>query len=168
MDKQNIWRREKAMTVETRELPEIAIIGKEGFCTKEKNMVQELWADANSHFNEVSQLGMKEKDGAFVGFWGAMSDETMSFQPWTEGFTRGFYLAGVEVTKDKEAPEGWKKWVLPARKYLITEVQPDVYGEVFSQVIQSIIPEMGLKLCGAVCDFTEPSTGKNKLFFPVE
>jgi len=25
-----------------------------------------------------------------------------------------------------------------------------------------------LRLAGAVCDFTEPATGQNKLFFPVE
>jgi hypothetical protein len=34
--------------------------------------------------------------------------------------------------------------------------------------IDSLIPELGLKLAGAVCDFTEPATGQNKLFFPVE
>ena len=26
----------------------------------------------------------------------------------------------------------------------------------------------GMKLVGAVCDFTEPATGQNKLFFPIE
>ena len=30
------------------------------------------------------------------------------------------------------------------------------------------IPELGMKLVGAVCDFTEPATGQNKLFFPIE
>jgi hypothetical protein len=33
---------------------------------------------------------------------------------------------------------------------------------------KSLIPELGMKLAGAVCDFTEPATGQNKLFFPVE
>lgn len=42
---------------------------------------------------------MKEKNGAFVGFWGAMSDETMSFMPWTDNFTRGYYLDMVEENK---------------------------------------------------------------------
>ena len=36
------------------------------------------------------------------------------------------------------------------------------------QLISSLIPELGLKLAGAVCDFTDPATGQNKLFFPVE
>ena len=150
------------------DLPKIAIIGKEGLCTKEKNVVQELWRQANAHFSEVAELGMKNADGSFVGFWGAMSDETRSFKPWTDGFSRGLYLAGLEVNEDAPVPDGWVKWVLPARKYLVTEVTPESYGRTFRNVIDSLIPELGLKLAGAVCDFTEPATGQNKLFFPVE
>lgn len=149
------------------DLPEIAIIGKEGLCTESSNVVQELWGLCNSHFDEVAELGMKEKDGSYVGFWGAMSDETMSFMPWTNNFSRGLYLAGVEVSKDAEAPEGWTKWVMPARKYLVVDVQMDQYMAIFSEVIQHTIPDNQFKLCGAVCDYTEPATGNNKLFFPV-
>ena len=57
---------------------------------------------------------------------------------------------------------------MPARKYLVTEVDPENYGEIFGYVIKALIPELGMKLAGAVCDFTEPATGQNKLFFPVE
>ena len=150
------------------DLPEIAVIGKAGFCTKEHSIVQEVWQEANAHFSEVAELGMKEKDGSYVGFWGAMSDETMSFQPWKENFSRGWYLAGIEVNQEAEAPRGWVKWIMPARKYLVKEVQMEHYMKTFTETLKHTIPEKGLKLCGAVCDFTEPSTGKNKLFFPVE
>ena len=150
------------------DLTKIAIIGKEGLCTKEKNVVQDLWQQANSNFNEIANFAMKNADGSFVGFWGAMSDETMSFMPWTDGFSRGLYLAGVEVYEDTAVPDGWVKWVMPARKYLVTEAHPENYGEIFRYVIKSLIPDLGMKLAGAVCDFTEPTTGKNKLFFPVE
>ena len=85
----------KVVKYEMIDLPEIAIIGKEGLCTKEKNVAQELWQQANSAFREIADLGMKNTDGSFVGFWGAMSDETLSFLPWTEDFSRGLYLAGV-------------------------------------------------------------------------
>lgn len=149
------------------ELPEITVIGREGLCTEEKNIAGELWAQANGHFAEVAALGKKTPDGAYAGFWGAMSDESRSFRPWENGFRRGLYLAGVETEADAEAPEGWTKWVLPARTYLVAEVTPETYGEVFREVIQSMIPARGLRLCGAVCDFTEPSTGKNRLYFPV-
>ena len=138
------------MKYEIIDLPIIAIIGKEGLCTKEKNVVHDLWHQANSNFR------------------GAMSDETLSFMPWTDGFSRGLYLAGVEVYEDAPVPDGWVKWVMPARKYLVTEVQPENYGKIFDYVIKSLIPELGMKLAGAVCDFTEPATGQNKLFFPVE
>ena len=66
----------KVVKYEMIDLPEIAIIGKEGLCTKEKNVAQELWQQANSAFREIADLGMKNTDGSFVGFWGAMSDET--------------------------------------------------------------------------------------------
>ena len=149
------------------DLPKIAIIGREGLCTKEKNTVQELWQQANANFSDVADIGMKNADGSYTGFWGAMSDETRSFMPWTDNFTRGLYLAGVEVYEDTAAPAGWVKWVMPARKYLVTEVTPESYGETFGTVLNKLIPELGMKLAGAACDFTEPATGQNKLFFPI-
>ena len=149
------------------ELPKIAVIGREGLCTKERNVVRELWEQANLHFCEVADLGMKNPDGSYVGFWGAMSDETRSYLPWTDDFSRGLYLAGVEAYEDTAAPAGWVRWVMPARKYLVTEVDPDHYEESFRTVIDRLIPELGIKLAGAVCDYTEPATGRNKLFFPV-
>ena len=149
------------------DLPMITVIGKEGLCTTGKNVVQQLWQEANSHFNEVAALGMKNPDGTYVGFWGAMSDESKSFRPWTHQFTRGLYLAGVETYADAIAPEGWTKWVMPARKYLVVDVEPDRYSEVFDEVVNNTISEKGMKLAGAVCDYIDPATGKNKLFFPV-
>lgn len=50
------------MDVKIVDLPEIAIIGKEGFCTEEENIVQYLWKQANENFGEVAELGMKEKE----------------------------------------------------------------------------------------------------------
>ena len=158
----------KNVQYEMFDLPEIAIIGKEGLCTKEKNVVQDLWQQANSNFSDIADYVMKNTDGSYVGFWGAMSDETKSFMPWTDGFSRGLYLAGVEVYEDTPVPDGWVKWVMPAGKYLVTEVTLESYGETFETVINCLIPELGMKLAGAVCDFTEPATGQNKLFFPVE
>ena len=155
------------MNIRIVDLPEIAIIGKEGFCTEKSNLVQELWNQAHENFVEISELGMKEQDGSYVGFWGAMSDETMSFLPWTHDYARGYYLAGIEVYKDTEAPEGWKKWIMPARKYLVMEVEFEHYMETFRDGLENQIPSRNMKLCGAVCDYTEPSTGKNYLFFPV-
>jgi len=149
------------------DLPQIAIIGKEGFCTKEKNVVQNLWQQTNTHFNDVAEIGMKNTDGSYVGFWGAMSDETMAFMPWTDNYSRGLYLAGIEVHEDTAVPAGWVKWIMPARKYLVIAVNQDTYEETFRSVINRLIPDLGMKLAGAVCDFTEPSTGQNKLFFPI-
>ena len=93
------------MKYEMIDLPKIAIIGKEGLCTKEKNAVQDLWQQVNSNFTDIADLGMKNADGSFVGFWGAMSDESMTFMPWTDDFSRGLYLAGIEVYEDTPVPD---------------------------------------------------------------
>ena len=47
------------MKYEIIDLPIIAIIGKEGLCTKEKNVVHDLWHQANSNFSDIADLGMK-------------------------------------------------------------------------------------------------------------
>lgn len=156
------------MDWEMKKLPDIAILGKAGFCTAEDNRAPSLWAEANAHFSEVASLGMREPDGSLVVFWGAMSDETMSFLPWTEGFSRGFYLAGIEIYRDTPVPAGWTKWVLPARTYLKTEVNPQYYMAVFREVLEQVLPKNNLRLCGAACDYTQPATGKSYLLFPVE
>ncbi len=129
-----------------------------------QNDIKKLYRDIIDNINSA----MKNAEGSFVGFWGAMSDETMTFMPWTDDFSRGLYLAGIEVYEDTPVPDGWVKWVMPARKYLVTEVTPDNYEETFRNVINHLIPELGTKLAGTVCDFTEPATGQNKLFFPIE
>lgn len=96
-----------------------------------------------------------------------MSDETMSFMPWTNDFSTGLYLVGIEVYEDAIVPKGWTKWILPARKYLVVEVNHDNNEGTFRTFISSLLPDLGLKLTGAVCDFIDPVTGQNKLLFPV-
>lgn len=148
-------------------LPAFAVIGKEGLCHQGHNIVQDLWADARRAFHEVAGLGILTEAGLYRGFWGAMSDEGRTYQPWTEGFTRGLYLAGVEVPLEAEAPAGWVKWVLPARQYLVVEVPKDRYAAVFQEVLQKELPARDLQLCGAVCDFTDPATGRDYLYVPI-
>ena len=143
------------------------VIGKEGSTRDGDGFVQRLWQEANSNFDEISDLAKRDESGNLVGVWGAMTDFSRSFKPWDD-FKRGLYLAGAECRDDADPPEGWIKWVVPGRKYLVTEVDLDSYEETFRNVIDGLIPELGMKLAGAACDFTEPATGQNKLFFPVE
>lgn len=149
------------------DLPEIAVIGKEGFCTKEAQQAPALWQEANVHFPEIAPLVMLEADGTPVGFWGAMTDETRSWLPWTEDFSRGYYLAGAEVYADSTAPEGWTKWVMPARKYLKFGITDGDYAGSFSAGLKELV-DRGLKLAGAVCEYTCPRDGKNYYFYPYE
>ena len=57
------------------------------------NVVYEEKKDANG--NTVMEQ-KKDENGDLAGIWGAMSDFSLSFRPWEEGFSKGLYLAGVE------------------------------------------------------------------------
>ncbi len=140
------------------------VIGKEGSTLDENDFIQKLWADANSHFNEVQHLAKKDESGNIVGIWGAMSDFSHSFKPWEDNFSKGLYLAGVECDDNAEAPEGWTKWVIPGYEYIYVECKA---GNTFSQVI-AYMNENDIPLVGAVHDFTCPQTGKNYMFFPIK
>lgn len=155
------------MNTQIMELGPIAVIGIEGFCTKNTNVVSELWKTSNVNFSDVAQLGMKEKDGSYVGFWGLMSDVTRNYLPWDNDYSTGYYLAGIEVYNDTPVPDGWTKWILPRRTYLVIEIENNKYQETLWYGIKEEIPKLGYKLSGAVCDYTKPKTGKNSLFFPI-
>lgn len=139
-----------------------AVIGKEGSTLDGEGFIQRLWADANSHFEEVRHLAKKDEDGNLVGVWGAMTDLSRSFNPW-EDFSKGYYLAGVECAHDADAPEGWTKWVIPGFEYIYAECEDE---NTFQKMIE-YMKEESIPLAGAVHDYTCPQTGKSYMFFPV-
>ncbi len=138
------------------------VIGKEGSTLEGEGFIQRLWADANSHFEEIQHLAKKDENGNAAGIWGAMSDFSRSFHPW-EDFDKGLYLAGAECRDDAEAPSGWTKWKIPGYEYIYAECENE---DIFSQVIK-YLEENSIPLVGAVHDFTCPQTGKNYMFFPI-
>lgn len=150
------------MKIEICKKESFVVIGKEGATMDGAGFIQKLWDEANSHFGEVAHLAKKDEDGNISGIWGAMSDFSLSFQPW-EGFQKGLYLAGVECNEDAEVPDGWTKWVIPGYEYIYVEREND---NTFSEVIQ-YLKDNGIALAGAVHDFTCPKTGKGYIFFPI-
>lgn len=87
---------ESSLNIQKIVKPSFAVIGIEGSTDDGEGFIPMLWSDANAHFDEVSPVASRDENGALLGIWGAMSDETRSFLPWTDGFSRGLYLAGVE------------------------------------------------------------------------
>lgn len=143
-----------------------SVIGKVGSTNDGEGFIQRLWADANSHYSEISDLAKTDDKGNPVGFWGAMSDMSNSFNPWEDGFTKGLYLAGVEVKDKEDAPDGWTKWTIPAYEYLYVKVEDEVH-DTFPAMIH-YIKENNLKLAGAVNDFICPEeNGQLYMFFPI-
>lgn len=138
------------------------VIGKEGSTRDGEGFIQRLWQEADSHFDEIADLVIKDEAGRPVGIWGAMTDFSRSFKPWDD-FNRGLYLAGAECRDDAEAPAGWVKWVLPAYEYLVVEREGD---NTFSDMWQ-YMKENNIPLAGAVYDHSCPRTGKDYMYFPI-
>ena len=139
------------------------VIGKVGSTKDGEGFVKRLWDDANSHFDEVASLAARNEDGSLKGIWGAMTDFSFEFKPWTNNFTEGMYLAGVEANTDAVAPKGWRKWIVPGFEFLKVEVEGN---NTFKDTIR-YLTENSIPLAGAVQDFTDPKTGKNYMLFPI-
>ena len=153
------------MEIETCELPTVSVIGMEGEAKPGHNPASALWEEANSRFGEIEALALRDENGAPVGVWGAMSDLSRQFLPWTDEFSRGLYLAGVQVPVDVEPPEGWTKWTLPALACLRVKAEGD-YAAAFQAGLDEL-ERRGLRLAGAVQDCHRPAEGGQLyLFFP--
>ena len=143
--------------------PAFAVIGMEGSTLDGPGMISALWEKANSRFAEVAPLAKTNPDGTLCGIWGAMSDLSRTFQPWEDNFTRGLYLAGVEVRDDAQPPEGWVRWDIPGFEYVrVVNDAPDVFPRTLK-----VLSEENLTLVGAVHDFTDPATGTGYMLFPI-
>lgn len=143
-----------------------SVIGKEGSTKDGSDFVGRLWEDANNHFSEIKTLAKKDENGNVLGIWGLMSDFSRSLMPWEENFTKGLYLAGVEVMNNIEAPENWVKWTVPTFEYLYVRVDKG-YENSFSYVL-NYMKTNDIKLEGAVLDYNCPEeNGQLYLFFPI-
>jgi len=141
-----------------------SVIGKEGSTNDGNGFIQKLWQDANENFEEVSHLAKRDNEGNILGIWGAMSDLSGSFKPWEDNFTKGLYLAGLEVNDDAIPPKGWTKWVIPSYEYIYVKCDED---DIFFKVIK-YLKDNNLQLVGAVNDFNCPEeNGQLYMFFPI-
>lgn len=143
-----------------------SVIGKEGSTKDGNGFIEKLWGNANSNFTQVQPLAKKDRKGNILGVWGLMSDFSRTFKPWEENFTRGLYLAGVEVVDTAEVPDTWVKWTVPSFEYLYIKVD-STYEEAFSYVL-NYMDNNNINLVGAVFDYNCPEeNGQLYLFFPI-
>lgn len=143
--------------------PAFAVIGIEGSTQEGANVVARLWEEANRRFPEVASLAKTNSDGSLAGVWGAMTDPGRCFLPWEDGFTRGWYLAGVECREDAQPPQGWTRWDIPGFEYVRVPCDsPDVFPRTLE-----MLAAQSLSLAGAVQDFTDPASGQMYMCFPV-
>ncbi len=153
------------MEITVCELPPVSIVGMEGGAWPGHNPAPSLWEQANARFGEVEALALRDESGAPVGVWGAMSDLSRSFLPWGDSFTRGLYLAGIQVPDSARPPLGWTKWTLPAFACLRVRTEGD-YAAAFQAGLDEL-GQRGLSLAGAVQECQRPAEGGQLyLFFP--
>ena len=143
--------------------PAFAVIGIEGSTEDGPGFISWLWNEANSRFGEVAHLAKTNPDGTLCGIWGAMTDMSRSFRPWEDDFSRGLYLAGVEVHDDAQPPRGWTRWDIPGYEYIRLERDNQF---CFARGL-ALLRDEGLPLAGAVHDFTDPATGTGYMLFPI-
>ena len=153
----------KEMEIKTCVKESFTVIGKEGSTNDGDGFIQKLWADANAHFGEVAALAKKDENGNLVGIWGVMSDLSRSFKPWSDQFTKGLYLAGVEAMENVQAPLGWVKWTIPSYEYVCAKNEGQ---NIFAEVL-AYLKENNRELAGAVHEYTNPIDGQGFLFFPI-
>ena len=140
------------------------VIGKPGSTNDGPDFIQKLWQDANGHFSAVEHLAKRDDEGNLLGVWGVMTNFNMEFLPWEENFSKGLYMAGVEVERDALPPKGWKKWIVPGFTYWKVKAEgPETFRDTLA-----VMEKKQQRLVAAVQDFTDPKTGENYMLFPVE
>lgn len=145
------------MDITRRTFPARTVIGREGSTEEGEGFVQRLWTEANAHFEEIRSMTVQP-----LVFYGAMSGFSRTFAPWTDGFSRGLYLAGAQVLPDSAAPDGWTRWELPAMECLCTPQHPDAIAQMMAH-----LKAEGLTLAAAIQERTEMADGAELLCFPI-
>lgn len=152
------------MVYERIKLSSFSVIGKLGSTDDGKGFIKNLWKDADMYFIQVREFAKKDDNGYLKGMWGLMSDFSMSFKPWEDNFTKGYYLAGVEcIDESFDVPAGWTRWDVPSQTYLKVNNNDASFNEVIAYLKDSDI-----ELVGAVFDFTDPNTHNNYMLYPIE
>ena len=142
----------------------LCVIGQLGSTEDGEGFIQYLWQEANARFPEIAYLVKKDEQGNPIALYGAMSDFSGSLAPWEDGYSKGLYLAGAEVSEDAEAPDGWVKWTIPAHEYLCVKGSG---GELFSRTI-AYMKENALPLIAGVHELYCPQeNGQSYLLFPI-
>ncbi len=141
-----------------------AVIGKEGNTHDGEGFIKELWKNVNQDFSQIAPYVLKDDQEKPLGIWGIMTDFSRSFYPWENNFTQGIYIAGAECAFETPQVQGFSMIHVPKFRYLCVENNaPDVFLKSLSY-----LKEQDIDLVGAVQDYTDPKSGQNYMYFPIE
>jgi len=140
-----------------------SVLGKQGSTKDGPSFIEKLWINADSHFPGIADIAKKDEEGNLSGVWGLMSDFSHLYKPWEDNFSKGLYLAGVEIENSLVPIEGWMKWTVPSFEYIYVKVESD---NTFNEVIQ-YLKDNNIDLVGAVHDYRDPKSNINYMYFPI-
>lgn len=149
-------------------MPSFCVIGKlgQGSSDAGPTWIKPLWDEANSRFDEISDVVKYDESGKIAGIWGIMSDIGEQFKRWG---TEGKYLAGCEVKDNAIASSGWTLWKIPTQTYVSVFCTQETYGEAFNYILNEYLPENGYELVGAIHEYypADAEKGILQLYFPI-
>ena len=118
-------------------LPAFTVIGLRYYGKNENQEIKELWDTANRHLNEIHNVS---KDAAYGLCIGPVDPVVGEFE----------YIAGLEVSKVENVPEGMVVREVPAQKYAIfTHVGSlDKLRDTYNFIYQTWLPQSGYELTG--------------------
>ena len=154
------------MEIKRRRLASFAVLGQLGSTRDGEGFVPRLWQRAHAQFDEIKHLALTNDFDEYMGFWGLMSSFDMTYMPWDQ-YHDGYYLAGVEVDKHIEAPEGWTKWIFPSCDCVVVKVE----GEYQACIAKGLdyLKAHQLTLAASMIDFMDPQEqGQPYIYFPIK
>ena len=151
------------MELEKITIDAFSVIGRLGSTNDGQGFIRRLWKDADMNFIQAREFAKKKEDGSLVGLWGLMSDFSMSFNPWEDNFSKGYYLAGFECLEDAIAPVGWTRWDVPKMTYFKVKNEDAKFSEVIEY-----FKENNIEMVAAAFDYTDTSDMKNYTLYPIE
>lgn len=145
-----------------------------------EDRIKEQWIKFRKKLPEAMEYAVKDNNNRIACYWGIMTEdnvysENIDFSTsWGHYYRTGTYVAALQVEDDAPSLGYSSIWIrreLPARHYVVADVpndNPDKYDEIFFEYINTVIPEMGYLLNGAILERIDPETEAIQLYFPVK
>lgn len=110
--------------------PAFTVVGLAYYGKNEHEEIPQLWQEFGKRYHEI-QHAVNQEVG--YGVCDHVDLNTGQFD----------YLAGVEVSRAADLPEGMVHWEIPEQTYAVFTCTLPALGEIFDQIYQTWLPQSG-------------------------